>query len=218
MPERIPACHILGSVDTFCLELPQMTRSPSLQAMAHCQRLLAEGTENKIVGFYDNTNGTTSRKLSPKPLPLQTVHLPQGAMALVLSLSLLNVSLDDVAVSTVRRHHIDLCSRHGSSSQFLSLFPQLSNGDSNLSSTEHCPAPGTLFGNNLTTQSSSSCNMIVSKETTWRPRTTKEHSLGPARWWQPPFLSLPTQTSSQPQPRNRQPAVPNDTPPIFWTE
>lgn len=54
MPARIPVCHFVCSVGTFCLEATQKTRSPSLQAMADCQRLLAWETENKIMLLWQH--------------------------------------------------------------------------------------------------------------------------------------------------------------------
>lgn len=160
--------------------------------MVDCQWLLAGQTENQIMllgqhkchhpqeAFPASYPDPTT---SPDCISPPRSHGP-GAFPAHLRA---NVTSDDLAAGTVRRHHIDLPSLPGSAPQFLSLsFFNCKMETVFSSSTKHWPCPETVFGNNLTTQSSCSCNMIVPKETTWKPRITKEHSVGPAQWWQPP--------------------------------
>ena len=125
MPEGIPACQFWGSVDTFCLKAPQMTRSPSPQAVADCQWPLAGKTDKIMLLWPHILYHLQEVSLPPSwvprtPLDCISFSRSHGCGAFPYPLRS-NVTTDDVAAGIVRRHHAELCSRPSSDSQLLSL-------------------------------------------------------------------------------------------------
>ena len=125
MTEGIPACQFWGSVDTFCLKAPQMTRSPSPQAVADCQWPLAGKTDEIMLLWPHILYHLQEVSLPPSwvprtPLDCISFSRSHGCGAFPYPLKS-NVATDDVAAGIVRRHHAELCSLPSSDSQFLSL-------------------------------------------------------------------------------------------------